>query len=245
MEKVKGELLYEGKAKKMFAVQGRPEEVWVQYKDSLTAFNAQKKGNFDGKGAINAQITSLLYQRLKSEGVPTHWLADVNPTEMICEKVKIIPLEVVTRNRLAGSTAKKLGKDEGTKIPQPLVEFYFKDDALSDPFVSDDQALMIGAVEKREDLEVLKRAALTINKILRAEFEKAGLELIDFKLEFGRNPKGQIVLADEISPDTCRLWDLKTGDKYDKDRFRRDLGGVEEAYQEVLRRLKKALGGRS
>jgi phosphoribosylaminoimidazole-succinocarboxamide synthase len=245
MEKVKGELLYEGKAKKMFAVQGRPEEVWVQYKDSLTAFNAQKKGNFDGKGAINAQITSLLYQKLKSEGVPTHWLADVNPTEMICEKVKIIPLEVVTRNRLAGSTAKKLGKDEGTKIPQPLVEFYFKDDALSDPFVSDDQALMIGAVEKREDLEVLKRAALTINKILRAEFEKAGLELIDFKLEFGRNSKGQIVLADEISPDTCRLWDLKTGDKYDKDRFRRDLGGVEEAYQEVLRRLKKALGGRS
>lgn len=245
MEKVKGDLLYEGKAKKMFAVQGRPEEVWVEYKDSLTAFNAQKKGNFDGKGAINAQITSLLYQKLKSSGVPTHWLADVNATEMICEKVKIIPLEVVTRNRLAGSTAKKLGKDEGTMIAKPLVEFYYKDDALNDPFISDDQALLMGAVEKPEDLETLKRAALAINEILRKEFEKAGLELIDFKLEFGRNPKGQIVLADEISPDTCRLWDLKTGEKYDKDRFRRDLGGVEEAYQEVLRRLKKALGGQS
>lgn len=238
MEKVKGELLYEGKAKKMYSVLGRPEEVWVEYKDSLTAFNAVKKGNFGGKGAINAQITSILYKKLNASGVPTHWLEDVNASEMICAKVKIIPLEVVTRNRLAGSTAKKLGKEEGTQIPAPLVEFYYKDDALNDPFISDDQAMLMNAVEKREDLELLKSKALAINKILRAEFAKAGLELIDFKLEFGRNAKGEIVLADEISPDTCRLWDLKTGDKFDKDRFRRDLGGVEEAYQEVLKRLK-------
>jgi len=239
MEKVKGELLYEGKAKKMFAVLGRPQEVWVEYKDSLTAFNAQKTGSFTGKGAINAQITALLYQRLKESGIPTHIIENINDHEMICEKLSIIPLEVVTRNRLAGSTAKKLGKEEGTPLRAPLVEFYYKDDALGDPFISDDQAMVMGAVENRQDLEVLKTKALAINKVLRAEFEKAGMELVDFKLEFGRNGKGEIVLADEVSPDTCRLWDLKTGERLDKDRFRRDLGKVEESYQEVLTRLKE------
>ncbi len=238
MEKVKAELLYEGKAKKMYAVVGRPEEVWVEYKDSLTAFNAQKTGSFAGKGMINAKITSLLYGRLKKAGIPTHLIADVSDTEMICEKLTIIPLEVVTRNRLAGSTAKKLGKDEGTSLEKPLVEFYYKDDALGDPFLSDDQALMMKAVPARADLEILKTKALEINRVLRAEFEKAGLELIDFKLEFGRNAKNEIVLADEVSPDTCRLWDFKTGEKFDKDRFRRDLGKVEESYQAVLHRLK-------
>lgn len=239
MERVKGELLYEGKAKKMFAVQGRPQEVWVEYKDSLTAFNAQKKSSFAGKGSINARITSLLYQRLQSQGVITHWLADINSNEMVCQKLKVIPLEVVTRNRLAGSTAKKLGLEEGTVIKEPLVEFYYKDDALADPFISDDQALLIKAVNSREELEILKREALRINKILQAEFLKAGLELIDFKLEFGRTADGKIVLADEVSPDTCRLWDVKSGEKFDKDRFRRDLGRVEESYQEVLQRLEK------
>lgn len=239
MEKRKGELLYEGKAKKMYAVEGRPAEVWVEYKDSLTAFNAQKLGSFSGKGGINAQITALLYQRLQQAGVRTHLLDVVNDHEMICEKMTIIPLEVVTRNRLAGSTAKKLGKEEGTAIAAPLVEFYYKDDALGDPFISDDQAMLMGAVEKREELEVLKRMALAINKILREEFKKAGLELIDFKLEFGRAADGEIVLADEVSPDTCRLWDMKTGEKFDKDRFRRDLGNVEGAYREVLARLQK------
>ena len=234
---MKAELLYEGKAKKMFAVQGRPEEVWVEYKDSLTAFNAQKTGSFAGKGMINAKITSLLYGRLKKAGIPTHLIQDVSDTEMICQKLTIIPLEVVTRNRLAGSTAKKLGKEEGTKLEQPLVEFYYKDDALGDPFLSDDQALMLKAVPVRVDLETLKKKALEINKVLQAEFMNAGLELIDFKLEFGRNAKGEIVLADEVSPDTCRLWDTKTGEKFDKDRFRRDLGRVEESYQEVLNRL--------
>lgn len=239
MERVKGELLYEGKAKKMYAIPGRPEEVWVEYKDSLTAFNAQKTGSFAGKGSINAKITSLLYGRLKNAGIPTHLIEDISSTEMICQKLTIIPLEVVTRNRLAGSTAKKLGKSEGTSLDQPLVEFYYKDDSLGDPFLSDDQALMMKAVPRREDLETLKKKALEINRVLRAEFEKAGLELIDFKLEFGRNGKGEIVLADEVSPDTCRLWDLKTGEKYDKDRFRRDLGRVEESYQEVLNRLER------
>lgn len=242
MERAKGELLYEGKAKKMFSVQGRPEEIWVEYKDSLTAFNALKKSNFAGKGAINARITSLLYRKLGALGIKTHFLADVNDHEMVCTKVKVIPLEVVTRNVLAGSTAKKLGIEEGTKIAEPLVEFYYKDDALGDPFISDDQAMLLKAVEKRADLDVLKRQALEINSALKGLFLKAGLELIDFKLEFGRTSDGAIVLADEISPDTCRLWDTKTGEKLDKDRFRRDLGRVEESYQEVLSRLEKAEG---
>lgn len=238
-ERRKGELLYEGKAKKMYAVVGRPQEIWVEYKDSLTAFNALKKGSFAGKGAINAQITTLLYRRLAAAGIPTHLIAAVNDHELICEKMTIIPLEVVTRNRLAGSTAKKLGKEEGTELKAPLVEFYYKDDALNDPFISDDQALVMEAVSSQKDLDILKAQALAVNTVLREAFLRAGLELIDFKLEFGRNAAGEIILADEVSPDTCRLWDVKTGEKYDKDRFRRDLGRVEESYQEVLKRLKE------
>ena len=237
MDRVKGELLYEGKAKKMYAVQNQPQEIWVEYKDSLTAFNAQKKSSFAGKGSINAQITSLLYQRLQAQGIPTHWVQDINSHEMVCRKLKVIPLEVVTRNRLAGSTAKKFGLEEGTILKEPLVEFYFKDDALADPFVSDDQALFLKTVDQQKDLETLKFEARRINKILQAEFLQAGLELIDFKLEFGRGEDGKIVLADEVSPDTCRLWDIQSGEKFDKDRFRRDLGRVEESYQEVLQRL--------
>lgn len=241
MDKVKGTMLYEGKAKKMYAVQGSDNEVWVEYKDSLTAFNAQKKSSFSGKGAINAQITALLYGALNNGGVATHFQKMINDHEILCRKVRVIPLEVVTRNRLAGSTAKKLGKEEGTTLSAPLVEFYYKDDALGDPFVSDDQALYMQAAASRAELEELKVAALKINKILQGLFLKAGLELIDFKLEFGRDAKGQLLLADEISPDTCRLWDTKTGEKYDKDRFRRDLGRVEESYQEVLKRLEGVL----
>ncbi len=240
MEKMKGELLYEGKAKRMYSVPGRDDVIWVEYKDSLTAFNAQKKSSFGGKGAINAQITSLLYRKLKSFGIPTHFIEDVSQNEMICSKVTIIPLEVVTRNRLAGSTAKKLGKEEGTTLKSPLVEFYYKDDALGDPFLSDDQALMMGAAASRAELDELRTSALRINKVLQEIFLNAGLELIDFKLEFGRDGRGTLMLADEISPDTCRLWDRQTGEKMDKDRFRRDLGQVEESYQEVLKRLKGA-----
>jgi phosphoribosylaminoimidazole-succinocarboxamide synthase len=240
MQRTKGELIYEGKAKKMFAVVDRPQEVWVEYKDSLTAFNAQKKSSFSGKGAINAQITNLLYASLKKAGIPHHILENINTHEMVCQKLAIIPLEVVTRNRLAGSTAKKLGFAEGTSMSEPLVEFYYKDDALGDPFISDDQALLMKAVPRREELEELKAKARAINAVLLQDFARAGLELIDFKLEFGRTSSGKIVLADEVSPDTCRLWDLKTGDKFDKDRFRRDMGGVEEAYEEVLRRLSQS-----
>nr|HMN69925.1 phosphoribosylaminoimidazolesuccinocarboxamide synthase [Bdellovibrionales bacterium] len=229
----------EGKAKKLYAVPGRPLEVWVEYKDSLTAFNAQKTGSFAGKGRINARITSLLYKKISEAGIPTHIVEDLGDINMICRRVAIIPLEVVTRNRLAGSTAKKLGKEEGTALSEPLVEFYYKDDALGDPFLSDDQALMMKAVESRGDLETLKKEALRVNGVLQAEFKRAGLELVDFKLEFGRDEKGRIVLADEVSPDTCRLWDMKTGEKFDKDRFRRDLGRVEESYAEVLKRLER------
>jgi phosphoribosylaminoimidazole-succinocarboxamide synthase len=241
MTNVKGDLLYEGKAKKMYAVAGRDDVIWVEYKDSLTAFNAQKKGNFAGKGAINCQMTALLYRKLESSGVNTHLLESINDHEMICRKVRIIPLEVVTRNRMAGSTAKKLGKEEGTAMAAPLVEFYFKDDALADPFISDDQALYMGAAANKAELDELRASALKINQVLKQVMLSAGLELIDFKLEFGRDNKGQLLLADEISPDTCRLWDTKTGEKLDKDRFRRDLGRVEESYQEVLKRLKGVL----
>jgi phosphoribosylaminoimidazole-succinocarboxamide synthase len=234
----KGEMLYEGKAKKVFAIQGQASQIWVEYKDSLTAFNAQKKSSFPGKGAINCQITSLIYRYLVKNGIKTHFVKDVNNHEMICEKLTIIPIEVVTRNRMAGSTAKKFGLEEGTVMAQPLVEFYFKDDALADPFISDDQALFLKAVKTRSELDDLRGKALAVNKHLKEFFAKIGLELIDFKLEFGRTAKGEIVLGDEISPDTCRLWDMKSGEKMDKDRFRRDLGRVEETYSEVLERMK-------
>jgi len=241
MKMTKGEMLYEGKAKKMYSVAGRDDVIWVEYKDSLTAFNAQKKGNFAGKGAINCQITALLYKKLESSGVNTHLIETISEHELVCRKVRITPLEVVTRNRLAGSTAKKLGKEEGTPLSAPLVEFYYKDDALGDPFLSDDQALMLQTVASRSELDELRASALKVNKVLQEVFLQAGMELIDFKLEYGRDGQGRLLLADEISPDTCRLWDVKTGEKLDKDRFRRDLDRIEESYQEVLKRLKGVL----
>lgn len=234
----KGPLLYEGKAKKIFSIPGEDDLIWVEYKDDLTAFNAQKKGSFDGKGLVNAQITLLLYSELAKRGVQTHIVSETSKTEMVCRKLTIIPLEVVTRNRLAGSTAKKFGLEEGSPLPKPLVEFYYKNDALNDPFVSDDQALMLKAANDRAELDELRRQALQINTELQFIFKEVGLELIDFKLEFGRDSKGKIILGDEVSPDTCRLWDLKTQEKMDKDRFRRDLGNVEETYNDVLKRLK-------
>lgn len=237
----RGELLYEGKAKQVYAVPGRSREVLVVYKDALTAFNAQKTGAFADKGALNAQITALLYDDLGAHGIATHLKHLLNDREMICEKVTIIPLEVVVRNRLAGSTAKKLGRPEGSPLPAPLVEFYYKDDALGDPFLSDDQALLMNAVPARADLDLLRERARVINEVLSARFARAGLELIDFKLEFGRDAEGTLILADEVSPDTCRLWDLATQEKFDKDRFRRDLGRVDEAYRAVLNRLKESV----
>lgn len=238
----KGEMLYEGKAKKIFAIQGKSDEVLVLYKDSLTAFNALKKGEFENKGAINREITSLLFQYLDKKGIKTHWVSDLSPTEMVVKKVSIIPLEVVIRNVLAGSTAKKLGIEEGKVLNRPLVEFYYKDDALADPFLSDDQALMMEIVTA-EEITVLKKRALELNSALQDLWNKAQITLVDFKVEFGRTSSGDIILADEISPDCCRLWDMKTGEKLDKDRFRRDLGSVKESYEQVLTRLKGALNG--
>jgi phosphoribosylaminoimidazole-succinocarboxamide synthase len=239
---MKSELLYEGKAKKIYSIPGEPNKVRVEYKNSLTAFNALKKGEFEQKGEINREITSLIFQYLKKNGVSSHWVSDLGASEMIVQKVNIIPLEVVVRNILAGSTAKKLGIEEGKKLHRPLVEFYYKNDALADPFLSDDQALML-EVATEQDLKELKTKALKINELMKDLFRQAGIELVDFKIEFGKDLKNEILLADEISPDCCRLWDLKTQEKLDKDRFRRDLGNIKESYQEVLKRLKEVVGG--
>lgn len=233
----RGELLYEGKAKKIFAVPSDSQILWVEFKDSLTAFNAQKKGSFADKGKINLRIASLIFRYLQSKGVSTHWLEDLSDREMLCQRVTIIPLEVVVRNRLAGSTAKKFGIEEGAPLETPLVEFYLKNDNLGDPFVSDDQALMIKAVRSHSELETLRQLGLLINSYLVQLFKSCGIDLVDFKMEFGRRKDGTIILADEISPDSCRLWDLKTGERLDKDRFRRDLGRVEDSYRDVLNRL--------
>jgi phosphoribosylaminoimidazole-succinocarboxamide synthase len=228
-------LLYEGKAKKIFATEN-PQVVLMEFKDSLTAFNAQKKGSFQGKGALNRDIASLIFKVLKDKGIPSHYIEDVDDHSMITQKVDIIPLEVVVRNLLAGSTAKKMGKEEGEKLHRPLVEFYFKKDELNDPFLSDDQILIFG-IAREEELKALKSKALRINDVLTELFNLIGITLVDFKVEFGKTPNGEILLADEITPDCCRLWDIKTGEKMDKDRFRRDLGGIETYYVEVLKRL--------
>lgn len=236
------DLLYEGKAKKIFAVPGETDKVLVEYKDSLTAFNALKKGSFENKGSLNRDITSLIFRYLSKKGVETHWLEDRGERSMLVRRVEIIPLEVVVRNILAGSTAKKLGIAEGKKLSAPLVEIYLKNDELQDPFLSDDQALMLEVV-KSSELQEIKANALVINRYLQELFLGLSIQLVDFKIEFGRDGSRRIVLADEISPDCCRLWDLKTGEKLDKDRFRRDLGNIRESYREVFERLKNHLGG--
>lgn len=237
----KGAMVYEGKAKRLYQVEGRSDLIWQEFKDSLTAFNAQKKGNFANKGALNREISSLLFRELEKNGVHTHRVADISATEEVTKKLEMVKLELVVRNVLAGSTAKKFGIEEGTPLERPLVEFYYKDDALADPFVSDDQAIMMKAAKSLAELDELKIFALKVNATLLPVMRSAGLQLVDFKIEAGRDTTGVLHLADEISPDCCRLWDLKTGEKMDKDRFRRDLGGVEEAYREVCERLKKAL----
>ncbi len=241
----KGELVYEGKGKRAYSVievpdRKHPEWLWLEYKDSLTAFNAQKKGDFAGKGRVNKGVSALVYQYLREKGLRTHLVAEVSEHEIICQRLEMIPLEVVVRNRLAGSTAKKFQRPEGESLTRPLVEFYYKDDALEDPFVSDEQALMLGTVQRQGELNLLKLEALKVNELLGPFFAEVGLELIDFKLEFGWLGKERsfVVLGDEISPDSCRLWDMETGERMDKDRFRRDLGKVEESYNEVLNRLR-------
>ncbi|MCB0421565.1 MAG: phosphoribosylaminoimidazolesuccinocarboxamide synthase [Bdellovibrionales bacterium] len=237
MDYQKGEFLYEGKAKRIFRVTNQSELVWLEYKDSLTAFNALKKGSFEGKGSLNCRMTTLIFKYLEKHGVQTHLQASLSDSEMVCRKLTIIPAEVVVRNILAGSTAKKFGIEEGRPLAQPLVEFYYKNDELADPFMSDDQALMMKVVSRQEELDELKSSALKIDQLLTEFFAALDIQLVDFKLEFGRTSDGRLQLGDEITPDSCRLWDMKTGEKMDKDRFRRDLGNVEEYYQEVHRRM--------
>lgn len=235
----KAEQIYEGKGKRVFALKGQQDFLLQEFKDQLTAFNALKKAELDGKGELNCLITSSIFKYLEKIGVSTHFVEKLTSTSCVTKKLSMIPLEVVVRNVLAGSTAKKLGFEEGTSMEQPLVEFYYKKDELNDPFISDDQALLMKAVSNRSDLETLKKVALQVNAGLIEFFAKCEIRLIDFKLEFGKTADGKIVLGDEISPDSCRLWDQKTNEKMDKDRFRRDLGQVKENYQEVWSRIQK------
>ena len=231
----KTEQLYEGKAKKVY---GTTDEnlCIVSYKDDATAFNGLKKGSIMGKGAINNRVTNYLMQMLEQKGIPTHFVSEINERETVVKKVSIIPLEVIVRNIAAGSLAKRLGLAEGAKMKRPVLEFSYKNDALGDPMVNDYHILAMEYATE-EELAVIKSYALMINELLSDYLKDANIELIDFKLEFGKTADGTMVLADEISPDTCRFWDTVTREKLDKDRFRRDLGGVEDAYQEILKRL--------
>ena len=231
----KKEQLYEGKAKKVFATED-PAYCIVSYKDDATAFNGLKKGTILGKGAINNRVTNHLMRLLEKQGIPTHLVEELNDRETVVRRVQIVPLEVIVRNIAAGSLAKRLGLEEGVKLGKTVLEFCYKDDALGDPMVNDYHILAMGWAT-REELDLIADYSFRINQILSDYLKSANIELIDFKLEFGRTPEGTIVLADEISPDTCRFWDATTHEKLDKDRFRRDLGGVEDAYQEILRRL--------
>ena len=229
-------MLYEGKGKKLFATSDE-NVVIAEFTDDLTAFNAEKKGTESGKGALNCRISTLLFTLLEKEGIKTHFVKQLNDNEMLCKKVSIIPIEVVTRNIATGSLTKRLGIKEGSILAYPLVEFYYKDDALGDPLINDEHCEILGLVKTRDELEILKTQARKINEILKAFFDKRELKLVDFKLEFGRDNEGNIILADEISPDSCRFWDKNTNQKLDKDRFRQDLGSVKVAYEEVLRRI--------
>jgi phosphoribosylaminoimidazole-succinocarboxamide synthase len=231
----KREQLYEGKAKKVFATDD-PELVLVSYKDDATAFNGLKKGTIEGKGVINNRVTNHLMRLLETKGIPTHLVKELSPRETLVKKVRIVPLEVIVRNVAAGSLSKRLGLPEGTPMKKTVLEFCFKDDALGDPMVN---SYHIAAMEWATDREMatISDYALRVNAALSEYLADLNIELIDFKLEFGRTKDGTIILADEISPDTCRFWDKTTHEKLDKDRFRRDLGGVEDAYHEILKRL--------
>ena len=227
--------MYEGKAKKVFATEN-PDFCIVSYKDDATAFNGLKKGTILGKGAINNRVTNPLMRLLEKNGVPTHLVEELNDRETLVKKVSIVPLEVIVRNIAAGSLSKRLGLPEGVKLGSTVLEYCFKNDDLGDPMVNDYHILAMGWAT-REELDQIAAYSFKVNQVLSEYLKEAGIELIDFKLEFGKTKDGTIVLADEISPDTCRFWDSVTHEKLDKDRFRRDLGGVEDAYQEILRRL--------
>ena len=231
----KREQLYEGKAKKVFATDD-PEFLIVTYKDDATAFNGLKKGTIIGKGVINNRMSNLLMQRLEKAGIPTHFIKELSDRETLVKKVSIVPLEVIVRNIAAGSFSKRYGVEEGFVFETPTIEFSYKNDELGDPLMDEYHAIAM-KIATEEEIETIKKYAFGINEQLKAFWAECGVILVDFKLEFGRLMDGKIVLADEISPDTSRLWDSKTGEKLDKDRFRRDLGGVEDAYAEVMKRL--------
>ncbi|MEA4954392.1 MAG: phosphoribosylaminoimidazolesuccinocarboxamide synthase [Pseudoflavonifractor sp.] len=231
----KREQLYEGKAKKVYATEDA-NLVIVDYKDDATAGNGAKKGTIRGKGVVNNKVTNSLMQMLEKEGVPTHFVRQLSDRETVVKKVSIVPLEVIVRNVAAGSFTARLGVKEGTRFAQPTLEYSYKDDALGDPLINHSHALALGAATA-EELATIDRYALKVNEVLKSYLKGYNIDLIDFKLEFGRLPDGTIVLADEISPDTCRFWDATTGAHLDKDLFRRDLGGEVEAYQEVMKRL--------
>ncbi len=231
----KMEQLYEGKAKKVFATDD-PNYCIVDYKDDATAFNGQKKGTIAGKGVINNRVTNLLMKMLEEKGIPTHFVEEISNRETIVKKVTIVPLEVIVRNIAAGSLSKRLGLPEGTKLKKTVLEFSYKDDDLGDPMVNDYHIFAM-ELATPEELKTISDMALKVNDILTEYFKHINIELVDFKLEFGKTTSGEIVLADEISPDTCRFWDATTHEKLDKDRFRRDLGHVEDAYKEIMKRL--------
>ena len=229
------ELLYEGKAKKVYQTE-MAQRLIVEYKDDATAFNGLKKGTIVGKGIINNKMSNRLMQRLEDAGIPTHFVTELNDRETVVKRVSIVPLEVIVRNIAAGSFSMRYGVEEGTVFEQPTIEFSYKNDSLGDPLLNMDHAKALKLATDAE-IATIRTMALRINEILKSFWAECGVTLVDFKLEFGRLSDGTIILADEISPDTCRLWDAKTGDKLDKDRFRRDLGGVEDAYAEIMRRL--------
>ncbi|MHA6698025.1 phosphoribosylaminoimidazolesuccinocarboxamide synthase [Chryseobacterium sp. A301] len=236
---VKGEMLYEGKAKQIFLTEN-PEEVIVRFKDDATAFNAQKRGSFDRKGELNNAITTLIFEYLKKKGVETHFIKQLDDREQLVRKVTIIPLEMVVRNYSAGSMAQRLGVEEGIKSPVTIFDICYKKDELGDPLINDYHAIFLGAAT-REELDQMYKLTAEINEHLVELFDRMNIILVDFKIELGKTSDGKIILADEISPDTCRLWDKDTMKKLDKDRFRRDLGEVTEAYVEIYERLQAAL----
>lgn len=231
----KGQLLYEGKAKRLYATED-PTVLFVEYKDSATAFNGEKKAEIAGKGNLNNRITTLIFEKLQAAGIASHFIKSLSDNEQLVKKVDIIPIEVVVRNIAAGSLAKRLGMEEGTVLPRPIVEFYYKDDSLGDPFISQEHIDVLGIATDAE-VAALYDQGLRVNEVLKPIFEDVGVQLIDFKLEFGRDEEGNVLLADEISPDTCRLWDSKTKQKLDKDVFRRDLGNLTDVYEIVLNKL--------
>ncbi|ARJ55970.1 phosphoribosylaminoimidazolesuccinocarboxamide synthase [Campylobacter cuniculorum] len=232
----KKELLYEGKGKKMFKTEDEHFLI-TEFKDDLTAFNAEKRGNEKGKGALNCKISTALFHLLEKQGIPTHLVQTISENEQLVKKCKIIPIEVIVRNVATGSLTKRLGIKDGEILPFTLVEFCLKDDSLGDPFINDEHCLILNLVKDKTQIEELKTLARKINAVLLEFFDSKNLRLIDFKIEFGIDKEGKIILADEISPDSCRFWDKNTNEKLDKDRFRQDLGNVKMAYEEVLKRI--------